>query len=33
VCDEDVVEVYHDVSRQDEVLENVVHHCLVSASH
>ena len=28
VSDEDVVEVYHDVARQDEVLEDVVHHCL-----
>jgi hypothetical protein len=28
VCDEDVIKVYHDVSRQDEVLEDVVHHHL-----
>jgi hypothetical protein len=26
--DEDVVQVAHDVSEQDEVLEDVVHHCL-----
>jgi hypothetical protein len=26
--DEDVVEVDHDISRQNEVLEDVVHHCL-----
>jgi hypothetical protein len=26
VCDEDVIKVDHDVSRQDKVLEDVVHH-------
>jgi hypothetical protein len=26
--DEDVIKVDHDISRQDEVLEDVVHHCL-----
>ena len=28
VHDEDVVEVYHDVARQDEILKDVVHHSL-----
>jgi hypothetical protein len=28
VHDENVVEVYHDIARQDEILEDVVHHCL-----
>jgi hypothetical protein len=28
VRNEDVIEVYHDISRQDEILEDVVHHCL-----
>src|ERR1700761_856781 len=28
VCDEDVVKVYHDIARQDEILEDVIHHSL-----
>jgi hypothetical protein len=28
VHNEDVIEVHHDITRQDEVLDDVVHHCL-----